>query len=113
MKKRLRSCFPAAVAVFTLCSLVSCRELYVDAAERFVRADASVQSRVGEVNSLSRRNTIIVEEGVSATGAISPAYHEYRYIVRGSRSKAFVSVLVTTPADPAKRRFSVKLIEDL
>jgi hypothetical protein len=113
MKKRSISYLPAAIAVFTLFSLISCREVYVDEAEQFIKTDASVQSRVGEVRSLSRGRTIVVNDGILNTGEASPAYHEYHFIVRGSRSEASVSVSVKAPYDPAKRSFSINWIDDL
>lgn len=113
MKKRWVSLLSPLAAVLLLFSLISCGKVYIDEAERFIRADASVQSKVGEVTSLTRTRTIVVGAAISTENKVSPGYHVYEFIVRGARRKAFLSVQVNNPHDPSKRSFAIESIEDL
>ena len=101
MKKRIVFILCLIISIFIVSRLIPGPELYLSEATRFIKEDALVQSKVGEVNSFSHKRTMR-----------SKAYHEYQFLVGGPRGKVRVEIRVSHPDDPSKRNFSITSIMD-
>lgn len=108
MRKWLKRLLHTIAAIFIFCNVIACTDPYLVDAERFVKAEATVQRKVGKVESLSRSNTIIVRAGDQ-----TKPYREYQFIVRGAEGKALVSVQISNIEDPSKRSYLIKSIDEL
>ena len=98
MKKQPPLVFYAIICVITLFGLVSCADAHIAEAEQYVKLDTSVRKEVGDVMSSSSTKTTVVMAGTETR-----AYREYEFIVRGSRSKALVTVQILNIDSPSKR----------
>ena len=101
MKKRFISIFCVVLTILIVSRLIPGPELYLAEAKQFIKADAAVRSKVGEVDSFSHNRTMT-----------SKAYHQYQFLVRGSRGKVHVDIRVSNPNNPSKRSFSITSMMD-
>lgn len=108
MRNWLKRLLHALAAIFILFNVIACTDPYLDDTERFIKAESTVQRKVGKVKSLSRSNTIIVRAGDQ-----TKPYREYQFIVRGAEGKALVSVQIFNIEDPSKRSYLIKSIDEL
>lgn len=98
----------AIIAILTAAILAGCADAYVASAEEYLKQDKSVRTTIGDVKSLRRSNTIIVQASDH-----SPGYREYQFIVRGSSKKAVVRIQVKNLDAPAGETYLIKSIDHL
>lgn len=101
------------VAILLAYSVFTYTDPYLDNVKQFVKTDASVQARVGDVKSLSRTNTRVSSAAIRTSGEVVAAYREYFFVVRGERRSAYVAVRVDNLDNPSTQKFSILSIENL
>jgi hypothetical protein len=108
MPKLLRFIFMATTAISSILLILSCSDKNLTNVEKYLRSDSKIQSRLGEIKSLSRTNTIVVRAGDK-----TKAYREYQFIVRGSRGKALVNIKVENMENSPNQNYLIRSIDDL